>query len=108
MLKQAYEHGVLLALREEGLIKEAGATHGAKELASQAWAGAKRYFTGAGVREALTGVAKAKQGIQAAPDAMGIARKKVLKSLVPYLAPTGIAGAAAATPAAMGALYPDF
>lgn len=63
MLKQAYEYGVLLALEESGFVKESGAAHeGAKALAGQAWGGIKRYFTGAGVREALADVAKAQTG----------------------------------------------
>ena len=96
MIKQAYDHGVLLALQEAGLVKEAGATHGVKALAKDAWSGIKNYATGKGVRKALGDYG-------AAPGSKEL--KEVAKSMVPYAAPAGIAGAATV---GMGALYPKY
>lgn len=42
------------------------------------------------------------------PGVKGQALKQVGKSLLPYLVPAGVAGATAATPAAMRAIYPNF
>lgn len=101
MLKKAYKHGVLLALQEEGLVKEAGAAHGLKTLAEDALGKVKDYFTGKGVREALKNYAEA-----SAPQT-GEALKQVRKSVFPYAAPAAGIGVAAAIPTTMGALYPD-
>ncbi len=127
MLKQAYDQGVLLALQEEGLFKEAGATHGLKAIAEGALGKVKNYFTGKGVRDALKdygAVSAGKPGSakldaimkdimarvehSTPPSIESVALGQVGKSLTPYLLPAAGIGAAAATPSAMEAIYPDF
>lgn len=155
MLKHAYQIGVLRALEEGGFLeKQAGATHGLKAIAEGALGKMKRYFTGAGVREALSDYATVSKspvrgiplhGAEAAPviesmtlieeyargltgnkaesilkdvaarlkhaipsGVKGQALKQVGKSLLPYAVPAAGVGLAAATPAAMEAIYPNF